>query len=221
MFCNINDFPKNVVNNIIQQELLKSLKRQYIVSDTQGNCKLYPRNLQMISPYAGKEGTQLTSKMEKQLKKVLPDNVKTMVACQSKKLASKFPLKDKIDFQHQDNVVYYGKCPNPNCKDDYRGETDRRIIDRVIDHNKLDKKSHMLKHSRDKLHTHIWEDDFKLLGNNYQSNIKRKISESSFIRQLKPSLNRQDKSVPLNLYNWFLIAINTYIDNFWFQISNF
>ena len=155
----------------------------------------------MISPYAGKEGTQLTSKTEKQLKKVLPDNIKTMVACQSKKLASKFPLKDKIDFQHQDNVVYYGKCPNPNCKDDYRGETDRRIIDRVIDHNKLDKKSHMLKHSRDKLHTHIWEDDFKLLGNNYQSNIKRKISESSFIRQLKPSLNRQDKSVPLNLYN--------------------
>ena len=139
--------------------------------------------------------------MKKQLRKVLPDNVKTVVTHQSKKLVSKFPVKDRIDFQHQNNVVYYGKCPNPNCKDDYIGETDRRLIERVIDHNKRDKKSHMLKHSRDKLHNHVWEDDSKLLGNNYQSNIKLKISESLFIRQLKPSLNKQDKSIPLNLYN--------------------
>ena len=78
--------------------------------------------------------------MKKQLRKVLPDNVKTMVTYQSKKLVSKFPVKDKIDFQHQNNVVYYGKCPNPNCKDDYIGETDRRVIERVVDHNKRDKK---------------------------------------------------------------------------------
>ena len=32
-------------------------------------------------------------------------------------------MKDKIDFQHQNDVVYYEKCPNPNCKDDYIGET--------------------------------------------------------------------------------------------------
>ena len=197
VFCNINDFPKNVVNNIIQQELSKSLKQQDVITDTQENCK----NLKLILPYAGKQGTQLTSKMKKQLKKVLPDNVKTMVTYQSKKLASKFPVKDKIDFQHQNNVVYYGKCPNPNCKDDYIGETDRRVIERVIDHNKRDKKSHMLKHSRVKLHTHGWEHDFKLLGNIYQSNIKRKISESLFIRQLKSSPNKQDKSIRFNSYN--------------------
>ena len=110
-------------------------------------------------------------------------------------------MKDKIDFQHQNIVVYYGKCPNPNRKDEYIGETDRRVIERVMDHNKRDKMSHMLKHSRDKLHNHVWEDDFKLLGNNNQSNIKRKISESLLTRQLKPSLNKQDKSIPLNLYN--------------------
>ena len=69
----------------------------------------------------------------------------------------------------------------------------------------------MLKHSRDKLHTHVWEDDFKLLGNNYQWNVKWTISECLFIRQLKPSLNKQDKSIPLNLYNWFLTAINIYL----------
>ena len=55
----------------------------------------------------------------------------------------------------------------------------------------------MLKTSCNKLHTHVWEHNFNLLGNNYQSNMKRKISESLFIRQLKPSLNKQDKSLPL------------------------
>ena len=100
-------------------------------------------------------------------------------------------MKDKIDFQHQNNVVYYGKCPNPNCKDGHIGETDGGVIERVIDYNKRDKK-YMLKHSRNNLHTHVSGYDFKLLDNNYQSNIKWKISESLFIRQLKPSLNRQD-----------------------------
>ena len=61
VFCNINDFPKNVVNNIIQQELSKSIKQQDIISDTQENCK----NLKLILPYAGKQGAQLTSKMKK------------------------------------------------------------------------------------------------------------------------------------------------------------
>ena len=60
----------------------------------------------------------MKKKKKKQLKKVLPDNRKLMVTYQSKKLSSKFSMKDKIDFQHQNNVVYYGKCPNPNSKDD-------------------------------------------------------------------------------------------------------
>ena len=67
-----------------------------------------------------------------------------MVTYQIKKLASKFSVKNKIDFQNQINVVFYGKCPNPNCKDDYIDETDRRVIERVIDHNKRDKMSHIL-----------------------------------------------------------------------------
>ena len=79
VFCEINDFPRKVVNDIIQQELLKSQGQQQDVINLQQNCK----NLQLILPYGGKQGTQLTSKMKKQLKKVLPDNIKTMVTYQS------------------------------------------------------------------------------------------------------------------------------------------
>ena len=52
-----------------------------------------------------------------------------------------------------------------------------------------------------KVARNVWENDFKILGNNYQSNIKRKISESLYIRQLKPTLNAHEKSIPLHLFN--------------------
>ena len=69
------------------------------------------------------------------------------------------------------------------------------------DKSQCDKNSHLLKHSREKNHQHVWENDFKVLGNNYRSNFKRKISEALFIKQLKPSLNVKEKSIQLQLYN--------------------
>ena len=59
----------------------------------------------------------------------------------------------------------------------------------------------MLKNSLDELHNRIWENDFKLLNDNYESNIKREISEFLFTRKLQPLFNKQDKLIPLNLYN--------------------
>ena len=120
---------------------------------------------------------------------------------QSKKLSSKFNVKDKTEFYHQSNIVYYGKCPNQTCAEGNTGETDRRIKERIIDHSKCDKNSHILKHSLEEGHTHVWDKDFKVLGNNYRSAFKRKISEALFIKQLKPSRNVKAKSIRSHLYN--------------------
>ena len=97
-----------------------------------------------------------------------------MVTYQSKKLSSKFKVEDKTEFYHQSNLVYYEKRSNQTCTEDYVGETDRMIEERIINHNKRDKNSHILKHSREKGHTHLWDKDFKILGNNYRSAFKRK-----------------------------------------------
>ena len=113
----------------------------------------------------------------------------------------KFPRKDKTEFQQQNNLVYYSQCPNDQCKEDHVGESDRRIEEKIIDHNKRDKNSPLLKHSRDAGHNHVWYKDFKMLGNNYRSTFKRKISEALFIKQLKLSLNVKEKSIKLHLYN--------------------
>ena len=80
-------------------------------------------------------------------------------------------------------------------------ETDRRIIERIMDHNKRDNNSHLLKHAHESQHTHIWEDDFKILSGNYKSCVKRKVSEALYIRIFKPTLNVKEKSIRLELYN--------------------
>ena len=98
-------------------------------------------------------------------------------------------------------MVYLCKCPEINCKQTYIGETKRRIIERVIDHNKRDKNSHVLRHTDTEKHKRVFTDDFTILGSNYRSNFKRKISESLFIKQYKPTLNTQENSITLKLFN--------------------
>ena len=51
----------------------------------------------------------------------------------------------------------------------------RGIVERMKDHNSEHNSSHLLKHARENGHTHVWEKDFEMLGNNYQSNFKQKI----------------------------------------------
>ena len=71
----------------------------------------------------------------------------------------------------------------------------KSIFTKVLNRNKS-KPSHSQKG-----HNHVWKNDFEILGNNYQSNIKRKTNESLYLRQLKPTLNAHEKSIPLQLFN--------------------
>ena len=57
-----------------------------------------------------------------------------------------------IKYQHylqlfQLKIQIHSVCNNDNCNDDYIGEIDRRLKERVKDHNGRDKSSHLAKHS--------------------------------------------------------------------------
>ena len=99
--------------------------------------------------------------------------------------------------------MYCCKCPENNCDDFHIGETDRRISERITDHNKRDKKSHPLQHLQNMKDTCLgkrlcWSG---LTGFNYRSKIKRNISESLYIKSKKPTLNIKETSMKLNLFN--------------------
>ena len=161
VFIGNNDYPHKVVNHIIDQELLQPLEVETVETkkhDTE-------QKIQPLVPYSGKQGHQLLLKMKKQLKRNLSNDIKTMISYRSTKLSTKFPVKDKTDFQHKHNVVYYGKCPNEACTDDYVDETKRRTVERIKDHNSKDNSSHLLKHACENGLTHVWKKDFQILSN--------------------------------------------------------
>ena len=76
-----------------------------------------------------------------------------------------------------------------------------RFEKRIIDHNKHDKKSHNYKHSSENSYPHFWLGNFQIGGRNYGNCTKRKIGKALLINELKPLLNKQDKSFPLKLIN--------------------
>ena len=69
-------------------------------------------------------------------------------------------------------------------------------------HSGKDSKSHMLKHPLENNRKSASFEDFYVLQNGYtNSKFKRKISEALFIKELLLSLNTQETSVSLVLYN--------------------
>ena len=96
-------------------------------------------------------------------------------------------MKDRTKFEHRHNIVYFSRCRNVTCNETHVGETDRRIKERIIDHNEREISSHLPKHARETQHTHVWKDNFKILNGNYKSSVKRNISEALYIRTLKPT----------------------------------
>ena len=55
--------------------------------------------------------------MNKCVIKLLPNNTKIEAAFKSTKLSSCFNLKDKTDFEHNHDLVYHAKYPEPTCID--------------------------------------------------------------------------------------------------------
>ena len=64
--------------------------------------------------------------------------------------------------------------------------------------------NHVLKHSSEKEHVEVTQEDFKIISSifNFQKNrLKRKIAEALLIKQKHPSLNIQDQSVELKVFS--------------------
>ena len=111
-------------------------------------------------------------------------------------------MKDKTSFNHEHDIVYYANCPEESCRHGYLGESGKRVLEWVKDHNGRDTSSHILKHFVAANHQFLSCDDLRIIGRSYLNNKqKRKIAEALLIKNLKSSLNVQEKSVALKLFN--------------------
>ena len=192
----INGCPWWIIDQVSTsfQENINNIKSSEHYPDTseQPVEKMYS----LILLYARPKGNSIIKTMNNNLKHVSPNNVKTRVTYTGQKLSTKLQIKDKTKDQHKHELVYYSKCPEPTCNEDYLGETGRRIIERSADHCGIDKKSHLLRHALNNNRKTVDLKDFKIIDSSYHNNsFKTKISEALYIKQYKPSLNTQEQSV--------------------------
>ena len=100
----------------------------------------------LILPCAGPKGKTIIKSMNNNMQQILPNNVKTRITYTGRKLGTKFQIKDRTKNQHEHDLIYYSKCPKPNCDKDYLGETGRRIIERAADHSGKDNLTYLSMH---------------------------------------------------------------------------
>ena len=81
----------------------------------------------MKIPYQGDKGIALTKSLKRNLNKHLAKNIKMQVKFTGQKLSTQCKVNDRIKFEHKHDVVYFGKCLEKNCTDNYLGESALRI----------------------------------------------------------------------------------------------
>ena len=124
----------------------------------------------LLLPYQGDIGIGLTKSLKRNLDKHFPNNVKAQLKFTDQKLNTQFNVKDRTRFEHKHHDIYFGKCPEQNCTDDYLRESARRISERIIDHGGRDRKSHLFQHAVVNEHRNASYDDFKIVGSGFRNN---------------------------------------------------
>ena len=156
----------------------------------------------MILPYAGEKRCTLIKFLKKNLQRVLPVNIQTRIVYTGTKLSSHLRnIKDPAPFEEQHDIVYHSFYSAKNCNENYISESAQQLDERMKDHG-WDCNSHLFKHSVESRHDPVLKNDFRIIGKDYRNNTsRRKIAEVLFIKKMKPSLNIQEKSVKLELFN--------------------
>ena len=205
VFTNINGYPKSLVERILKK--VKAEKNEPVTeTPSQETTDILEEEtpneqiLMMKVPYAGEKGESLIRRLKTTFKHNLPENIKCRVVQTGTKISKNFNIKDKIDGQHLSNFIYKHVCENKKCTDSYIGETARRRIIRTEEHGGKDKDSWIYKHSSQTKHPKAKDRTFEILATNYADRRKRKLAEALFIRDERPSLNKQKDSYQLKLF---------------------
>ena len=147
VFLKKNGYPLSTIKQLMK-EIEESQKQKEVtqISMTEQPNPQEQKVHSLLLPFAGSKRTTIVKNLDKTLKKVLPSNGKTRITYKGRKLNSRFQIKDPINEKHKHDLIYYTKCPEASCAEDYVGEKGHRIIEQVADHAEKDKQSHLLKH---------------------------------------------------------------------------
>ena len=66
--------------------------------------------------------------MHNNIQQILSNNVETSITCTGRKLGTNFQIKVLTQIQHEHNLIYHNKYPQPICNENYLVNTGKIII---------------------------------------------------------------------------------------------
>ena len=181
-----NGYPLWMINQVMET-VKETINTETISANQLGTLEANNDKLHSLTlPYAGPKGKNIIKSINNNIKRILPNNVKTGITYTGRKLDTKFQIKDLTKNQHQYDLICYSKCPEPNCDKDYLGKTGRRITERAAGRCGKNKQSLLLKHALISNRPFVDLKDLKIIDKNHHRNkYKRKISEALNIKQCR------------------------------------
>ena len=201
VFHGRNEYPRWFITKVMNEMKRSNMPREHFQGINENENGVISKRT-LILPYAGEKGCSMVRSLEKHLKRSLRNNVKPNIVFTGTKLSSNFNVKNPAPFTQKHDVIYSSVCATERCNEDYVGECARRLYERVKDHNGRDHSSHLVKHAVETSRLPGDTANFEVIGSGYRNNARcRKIAEALLIKKLKPTLNIQEKSDPLKIFN--------------------
>ena len=165
------------------------------------------KELFITLPCLGNLSLTIRTRLQNSIIRNLPFCKIKVIFKSTTRLSIFFRFKDKVPFNLRSNVVYKFSCGR--CNATYYGETCRHLNIRVGEHSGVSpltaKKSKAKTTTAIKNHMLFYDhvvclEDFKILASS-NSEFHLKIKESLLISRDKPELNRNEKFLPLYLFD--------------------
>ena len=115
VFIKKNGYRLRIIKQLIKEveESQKQKEVNQISMKEQPNPK-EQRVYSLLLPFAGSKGITIVKNLNKTLKNVLPNNLKTRITYTGQKLSSRFQIKDKTNEKHKHDLIHYAKYPEPS-----------------------------------------------------------------------------------------------------------
>ena len=195
-----NNYPVNIIDQCIKKFFDKLYVRKQIVPTVP------KKELLVVLPYLGTFSLNLRKRFYNLVSKSLPQCNMKVIYLSKNRLSSIFKCKDSIPLHLHSHLIYKFHCSD--CNINYYGETERHLKIRTGEHiskspltrkrGNNNKKSSVKDRCLFSGHLFSFEDCTVL---NYEPHkFERLIKESLLVTKNKPSLNKQVKSLKLELF---------------------
>ena len=196
---NLNGFPTHMFDKLVRHFLNN-------LFEPKPPLFTFPKKIVYYClPFTGSHSFQIRTQITRLCNAAYPHLNILFVFRSSTRISSFFPFKDKVPKFLRSGVVYLFKCRC--CSASYVGQTTRHLHTRVSEHlgispitgkpSSSPPMSSIFSHHKTTGHTAKF-DDFEILSS-CSDDCELMIHESLLISKLKPTLNVQGSSIPLNL----------------------